>query len=143
MTLTLARRLFLAAAASAFRSAARAMIRSNIAPVSPDCAGRFEIQISGVSTARMSSKSPSLFTLLGANSVMSRSPDHSSRCLMSSHWLASPVRGLVRTNVHEPCSLEPRKVNDSLPASNPSSMRRLASALLPQLSPPSSGEYTP
>ena len=59
----------LAAAASAFRSAARAMIRSNIAPASPDCAGRFEIQMSGVSTARMSSKSPSLFTLRGANSV--------------------------------------------------------------------------
>ena len=38
----------------------------------------------------MSSKSPSLFTLRGANSVMSTSPAQSSRCLISSQLRASP-----------------------------------------------------
>ena len=41
-------------------------------------------QTAGVSSPRMSSKSPSLFTLRGANSVMSSSPAQSSRCLISS-----------------------------------------------------------
>ena len=38
----------------------------------------------------MSSKSPSLFTLFGANSVMSTSPAQSSRCLISSQLRPSP-----------------------------------------------------
>ena len=45
--------------------------------------------MAGVFSARMSSKSPSLFTLRGANSVMSRSPAQSSRCLISSQLRAS------------------------------------------------------
>ncbi len=53
-----------------------------------------------------------LFTLFGANSAMSSSPDHSLRCLMSSQLLDSPdvvrapgKRPLVRTSTHEPFSL--------------------------------------
>jgi hypothetical protein len=59
-------------------SAARAIICSNAAPVSPPFAGRFDSQMAGLSSARMSSKSPSLLTLRGANSAMSTSPDQSS-----------------------------------------------------------------
>ena len=87
------------------------MIFANIAPVSPPLAGRFECQIAGLSSARMSSKSPSLFTLRGANSAMSRSPDQSSRCLISSQLRSPPPsrapekRPLVRTSTHEPFSL--------------------------------------
>ena len=39
------------------------MIVASIAPASPPLAGRFDCQTAGVSSARMSSKSPSLFTL--------------------------------------------------------------------------------
>src|SRR5262249_43975115 len=70
-----------------------AMMRANMAPVSPPFAGRFDRQISGVLSPRISAKSPSLFTLRGANIVMSRSPDHSSRCLIRSQERPSlPLR---------------------------------------------------
>ena len=46
--------------------------------------------------ARMSSKSPSLFTLRGANSAMSTSPAHSSRCLISSQL---PIAAAARAGV--------------------------------------------
>ena len=67
------------------------MIVASIAPVSPPTAGLaglFDTRSAGVSSARMSSKSPSLFTLCGANSVMSSSPAQSSRCLISSQLRA-------------------------------------------------------
>ena len=51
----------------------------------PDAvAGRPVIQREGMSAARMSSKSPSLTTLRGANSAMSIGPDQKSACLMRS-----------------------------------------------------------
>src|SRR5438045_1012014 len=59
---------------AAFKAAARSIMRASIAPASPPAAGRparFVTQTAGVSSARMSSKSPSLLTLFGANSVMS------------------------------------------------------------------------
>ena len=63
-----------------------------------------------MSAARMSSKSPSLFTLRGATSVMSIGPDQKSACLMSSQlrprWReAVPGRSRVRTSAQEPFSL--------------------------------------
>src|SRR5436190_1836397 len=81
----------------AFRLAARSIIVASIAPASPPRAGRFDVQTAGISAARISSKSPSLLTLFGANSVMSTSPDQSSRCLISSQLRApsdddAPVR---------------------------------------------------
>ena len=69
---------------------ARSTIFWNMAPVSPPSAGRCEIQIAGLSSARMSAKSRSLLTLSGANSAMSTSPAQSSRCLISSHDRPSP-----------------------------------------------------
>ena len=47
-------------------------------------AGRPVNHTSGMSSARISSKSPSLFTLSGANSAMSIEPDQKSRCLIRS-----------------------------------------------------------
>ncbi len=73
------------------------MIRSKSAPASPLFAGRFESQISGFSEARMSAKSPPLFTLSGANSMMSTAPDQSSLCLISSQ-----LRLLSRSDPPEP-----------------------------------------
>jgi len=87
-------------------SSARATIFSSIAPASPPRAGRLDNQISGRSWARISAKSPSLFTLSGANSAMSSSgDDQASRCLISSQ-LRPPSRG-VRTSTHDPFSLKP------------------------------------
>ena len=60
-------------------------------------------QTSGASCARMSRNEPPLFTLLGANSVMSRSPDHSSLCLMSSHDRPSSLR-LLPSSVRRPAT---------------------------------------
>ena len=86
------------------------MIRANMAPASPPFAGRLECQIAGVFSPRMSSKSPSLFTLFGANVVMSRSPAQSSRCLMSSHdrpIVAAARAGIAAARAHEhPRSLQ-------------------------------------
>src|SRR5471032_921316 len=48
-----------------FNAAARAIMRSNILPLSPPVACRFVCQIAGSSSARMSSKSLSVFTLRG------------------------------------------------------------------------------
>ena len=48
-------------------AAARSMTSASMAAASPPLVGPFEIQIAGVSSARMSSKSPSLLTLFGAN----------------------------------------------------------------------------
>src|ERR1044071_8553966 len=83
--------------------------------------------MSGLSCERMSAKSPSLFTLSGANSAMSTGPDHSSLCLMSSHDVlpplspsgepeGPPLRGedphpRRRTSTHDPFSLKPSRVN--------------------------------
>jgi hypothetical protein len=68
----------------AFSAAAFSIISASIAPVTPLFAGRLAVQISGVSAARMSSKSASLFfTLLENSAVTSIGPDQSSRCLMS------------------------------------------------------------
>jgi len=71
-----------------------------------------DVQIAGVSAARISSKSPSLFTLFGANSAMSTSPAHSSLCLISSQLLLAPPGPLfapgqpfVRTSTQDPFSL--------------------------------------
>ena len=75
----------------AFSAAARSMIVASISPAAPPSAGRFETQTSGLSAARMSSNSPSLFTLRGANSVMSTSPAQSSRCLIRSQLRESPL----------------------------------------------------
>ena len=106
------------------------MIFLNIAPVSPPCAGRFDSQISGLSAARMSSKSPSLLTLRGANSVMSIGPAQSSLCLISSQLRPSPAPALerlppqrppVRTSTHEPFSLNPSSVNFRSPFFNAAS----------------------
>ena len=77
------------------------MILSNIAPASPPCAGRCEIQMSGLSCARMSAKSPLLLTLSGANSAMSTSPAQSSRCLISSHDRSPPPRPPIALRAHE------------------------------------------
>ena len=64
-------------------------------------------QTSGLSAARMSSKSPSLLTLRGANSVMSTSPAHSSRCLMSSQLRPPPPAAVAAAGAHEhPRSLQ-------------------------------------
>ena len=82
----------------AFSFAARSMIVASIAPASPPLAGRFERQTAGVSSPRMSSKSPSLFTLRGANSVMSSSPAQSSRCLISSQ-LATVAAAAARARI--------------------------------------------
>ena len=61
------------------------MMRWNSVPVSPVFAGGLSFQSAGVSAARMSARSaPGVFTLSGANSVMSIGPAHSSRCLISS-----------------------------------------------------------
>src|SRR5437867_6659040 len=101
-----------APARSAFRFAARSIIVASIAPASPPLAGRCDAHTAGSSSARMSSKSPSLLTLFGANSVMSTSPAHWSRCLISSQ--VRPPSGLVRapgnrppvrTSTHDPLSL--------------------------------------
>src|SRR6188474_1597651 len=92
-------------------AAAFLMIDASIAPVSPPLAGRFETQMSGLSAASISSKSPSLLTLRGANSAMSTSPAQSSLCLMRSQLRAPsppyelPKRPPVRTSTHEPLSL--------------------------------------
>ena len=89
-------------------SSARATIFSNIAPVSPPFAGRFERQTSGSSADRMSAKSPSLLTLSGANSVMSTGPAQSSRCLIRSHERSLPPGDqppFVRTSTQEPFNL--------------------------------------
>src|SRR3954470_23145405 len=91
-----------------FRAAARSMIFASISPASPPLAGRFDTHTSGRSAARMSSKSPPLFTLFGANSTMSTSPAQSSLCLISSQErspLPPGYRPPVRTTTHEPFSL--------------------------------------
>src|SRR5919106_493141 len=109
---------------SALSLAARSMMVASMAPASPLLAGRFDVHTAGVSSARMSSKSPSLLTLFGANSVISRSPAQSSRCLISSQLRApsEPVGGRapgyrppVRTRTHEPLSLYPFSVNFKSP----------------------------
>src|SRR5436305_274099 len=99
------------------------MMFDSMRPASPPTAGRaglLDTQIAGVSAARISSKSPSDLTLFGANSVMSTSPDQSSRCLMSSQLrdsadeelLRAPgKRPLVRTSTQDPFSLYPLSVN--------------------------------
>src|SRR6188768_2558745 len=98
-------------ATPALIAAAFLMIDATIAPVSPPLAGRFETQMSGLSAASISSKSPSLLTLRGANSAMSTSPAQSSLCLMRSQLRAPsppyelPKRPPVRTSTHEPLSL--------------------------------------
>ena len=92
----------------AFRAAARSMIASSISPASPPFAGRFEIQTSGLSAARMSSKSPSLLTLCGANSVMSTSPAQSSRCLISSQLAR---RRLRPASPSRPCARAPTSLS--------------------------------
>ena len=56
--------------------------------------------MSGLSCARMSAKSPLLFTLSGANSAMSTSPAQSSRCLISSHD-RSPPPGPLALRAHQ------------------------------------------
>ena len=87
------------------------MIESNIFPVSPPSAGRFERQMSGSSADRISAKSPPLLTLSGANSAMSIGPAHSSLCLMSSHERPSSAlpsllpQPRVRTSTQDPFSL--------------------------------------
>ena len=67
----------------------------------------------------MSRNVPLLFTLFGANVVMSIGPAHSSLCLISSHDLPSSAgfspgrrapQPLVRTSTHEPFSLKPSSV---------------------------------
>src|SRR5436190_1504468 len=79
-----------ALARPAFKAAALAMIASSISPASPPLAGRCDCHTSGLSAARMSSKSPLLLTLRGANSAMSRSPAQSSLCLISSQLRSPP-----------------------------------------------------
>ncbi len=81
-------------------------IRVKSAPASPDLAGLLEIQMAGSLAERISAKSPSLFTLSGANSRMSSSgDDHSSRCLMRSQPYLPPNPPFVRTRAHDPLSL--------------------------------------
>ena len=93
-------------------SSARAMIRSNSSPASPPWRDGATARCRGCSCARMSAKSPPLFTLSGANSAMSTSPAQSSRCLISSHDRSPPLeapahRPFVRTSTHDPFSLKP------------------------------------
>ena len=76
------------------------MISSSILPVAPPFAGRFDFQIAGVSAARMSSKSPPLFTLSGANSAMSTGPAQSSRCLIEQPAAPFAVRRPFRAHEH-------------------------------------------
>jgi hypothetical protein len=76
----------------------------------PPPPGRLVTPVLGMSSARMSSKLPSLFTLSGANSVMSIGPDQKSRCLMSSQlrprcFAAGPGLSRIRTSTYDPLSL--------------------------------------
>src|SRR4029453_3468346 len=117
------------------------MISASIVPVSPPLAGRFVFQIAGVSAARMSSKSPPLFTLSGANSAMSRSPAQSSRFLMSNQLLApldsppaerpAPYRPLVRTSTHDPFNLYPSSLNLRSPFFSAASTSSVSGAQAP------------
>src|SRR5262249_37490577 len=66
------------------------MTSRSIALAAP-AAGRFDCQVAAWSSARISGKSCLLLTLSGANVVMSKSPDHSSRCLMRSQLLLPSV----------------------------------------------------
>ena len=73
-------------------------------------AGRSVTHRCGMSSARMSSKLPSLFTLSGASSVMSTGPDQKSLCLINSQLRPCcfddvDARSRVRTSTHEPLSL--------------------------------------
>ena len=94
-----------------FVAAAFSIISSSILPVAPPLAGRFDVQIAGVSAARMSSKSPPLLTLSGANSAMSTGPAQSSRCLISSQLRPRRTRSFRPTSTHEPFSFTPSSVN--------------------------------
>ena len=92
-------------------SSARAMIGSNSAPVSPPCAGRFDRQMSGLSCARMSAKSPlaldaqrrELGDVDGAGPVVAML-DEQPRSAVAARRFAAPAR-CVRTSTHEPFSL--------------------------------------
>ena len=81
------------------------MMRLNKAPVSPVLAGALLIQMSGVLPCRISAKLAfGVLTLIGANSVMSSGPDHSSRCFISSQLFGAPPY-FVFTSTHDPLSL--------------------------------------
>ncbi len=98
-----ARRLGLAAGACPAFDRGRALddlLRASRRPRRPWPAGS-RSRRRALPAARMSSKSPSLFTLCGANSVMSTSPAQSSRCLISSHDRSPLPPGIAAARAHQ------------------------------------------